>query len=715
MVIRKILTIIMYKVNYMKIPKTVNIKAPVWDNSKYWLGDHLTADDSIDILKLAGVHRSIGNFVRIVTGKDVPVKFSTGDDSYTDGKSVVIAGKISDKQFDSTVGLALHEGSHIAFTDFKILRDFMYKDDKKYPRTSDLKSLLNIIEDRRIDYIVYTTAPGYREYYKAMYNEYFNDAIIDSAIINNWKIDETWDNYIFHICNFTNPNRNLKALRNLQKIWDTLDLRNIGRLKTTADAMEVAKAIYKLIDEAVTAAATNATSKPKPSKSKPQSSDNKASSNENANSNEKSDDKSNEKSDDKSSDKSDDNSNEKSDGDEYTVDEDNLDLPPADSDDEDNSDFESPQPQTPISANQLKELEDALKEQQKFLDGELKKSKLNKNKASQAETIASDNIDITSVGSDLASESYRKSAKSTRCIVVNKLTRDILNTINVCIGDPDEVIANINSKWGSRYYNSMIEGIRMGTQLANKLKLRSESVELKSTRLPAGKIDKRLLSGLGFGMENVFEKINVQTNKPVIIHLSIDASGSMSGSKGISAIRTAAAISRAVRDIPNIDIVITTRACIRLASNDYPLLVTIYDSRKDPWSHLQTWLPCVEFSSSTPEGLCFEALEKSMSSVNQSADALFVNISDGEPTFTNSEVRYFGETAREHTRKQVQKIRNKGFKVLSYFVSDTNYAHTRRAFKYMYSDSAQFVNVENLNVLAKTLNEILLAPAYALR
>ena len=74
-----------------------------------------------DLMKLMAYKRSIANFVNIVTGKSIPVTFNgRGDDSYTDGNSVVISAKLDDKEFDPVVGLALHEGSHIALTDFGI-------------------------------------------------------------------------------------------------------------------------------------------------------------------------------------------------------------------------------------------------------------------------------------------------------------------------------------------------------------------------------------------------------------------------------------------------------------------------------------------------------------------------------------------------------------------------------------------------------------------
>jgi len=165
-------------------------------NSSWWLGndffeedrDILTgdvvSDRTSELIKLAGYRRAISNFVNIVTGKsDIPVYFQ-GSDSYTDGKSINISASIKDKDFDSTVGLALHEGSHILMTDFSILPDlsdgryigskligsivkkhfshieekYQYENAKRYV-IEKVKPLLNIVEDRRIDNFVFKSAP----------------------------------------------------------------------------------------------------------------------------------------------------------------------------------------------------------------------------------------------------------------------------------------------------------------------------------------------------------------------------------------------------------------------------------------------------------------------------------------------------------------------------------------------------------------------------
>ena len=94
--------------------------------SSFWLADDFEKPEysGIDYTKLAATQRAIGNFVNIVTGKQIPVVFQSNDSSYTDGERVVIGTKLDNANFDPAVGLALHEGSHIAYTDFTL---FIYE------------------------------------------------------------------------------------------------------------------------------------------------------------------------------------------------------------------------------------------------------------------------------------------------------------------------------------------------------------------------------------------------------------------------------------------------------------------------------------------------------------------------------------------------------------------------------------------------------------
>ena len=138
-----------------------------------------------DLVALAGYKRAISNFVNIVTEDNIPVVFNSKDESYTDGKKVVIGSNIDDKKFDVAVGLALHEGSHIKLSDFNLLKNLetsipaeLYVLGEsvgvtKFQVISTIKNILNYVEDRRIDSYIFRTSPGYKGYYHSMYDKYF--------------------------------------------------------------------------------------------------------------------------------------------------------------------------------------------------------------------------------------------------------------------------------------------------------------------------------------------------------------------------------------------------------------------------------------------------------------------------------------------------------------------------------------------------------------
>jgi hypothetical protein len=76
---------------------------------------------------------------------------------------------------------------------------------------------------------------------------------------------------------------------------------------------------------------------------------------------------------------------------------------------------------------------------------------------------------------------------------------------------------------------------------------------------------------------------------------------------------------------------------------------------------------------------------------------------------------YGGEVAQKHTRAMVNQIKEKGVKVLSYFISEEsggNYSQYRshvgkEAFKKMYGEDAVFCSVENATEVLRTLNKLL--------
>ena len=200
----------------------------------------------VDHIQLAGYRRAIANFVNIVTNRsDIPVRYQTTGDSYTDGKVVTIGSKIDEKNFDHVVGLALHEGSHVLLSDFGFLRNLgdtipqeLYMLGKKKGIDENtvkmnVKNMLNYVEDRRIDYYVFSTSPGYKGYYHKMYDKYFHSASIDRALKNNvLGNDKTWENYEARIINLTNKNSDLDALPMLRDIRNRV-FRNVKKLENT--------------------------------------------------------------------------------------------------------------------------------------------------------------------------------------------------------------------------------------------------------------------------------------------------------------------------------------------------------------------------------------------------------------------------------------------------------------------------------------------------
>ena len=109
--------------------KKTNSFSTFWDNQiddtdvDEFLGLDTEVPKGKDIVALAGYKRAIGNFVNIVTGENIPVSFNNNDESFTDGKRVVIGSNLNEKNFDVAVGLALHEASHIKLSDFNLLKN----------------------------------------------------------------------------------------------------------------------------------------------------------------------------------------------------------------------------------------------------------------------------------------------------------------------------------------------------------------------------------------------------------------------------------------------------------------------------------------------------------------------------------------------------------------------------------------------------------------
>jgi hypothetical protein len=181
----------------------------------------------------------------------------------------------------------------------------------------------------------------------------------------------------------------------------------------------------------------------------------------------------------------------------------------------------------------------------------------------------------------------------------------------------------------------------------------------------------------------------------------------MSGDKFKQSLTCAAAIAKACSMIENLECVISFRSTGQVGnnSNSMAMIVVAYDSTKQSISEMKILLPMMTANGGTPEGLCFDATMKDILGQAKGKDAYFVNFSDGAPYHTEMGVggSYSGEVAHDHTRKQVNKMKANGLKILSYFITD--YAgNDRSVFERMYGKDSQFINVKSINEVAKTMN-----------
>ncbi len=665
--------------------------------SSFWLDNDVSRtsifdDEEVkkgnDLVALASYRRAISNFVSIVTGEsDIKVTFTSQGDSYTDGKAVTISSKLDDKLFDSTVGLALHEGSHIKLSNFDFLKNLENEIPQEYYIRAELfgwsrydvigklKNLLNYVEDRRIDYFVFSNSPGYKGYYHSMYDKYFHSKVVDKALGTDEYTDKDWDSYIFRIINLTNKNSNLDALPGLREIH-SLIFKNVKTLESTEDAFGVALKVFHILLDNLDVK-LEAPSKSDESKE----SEGSESGNDGEGSEGGDDGEGSETISDKELNEALENTSNKGNGTDKKVE---------------------------LTEPQKKQLQNAIKKQQKFMDGDIQKKKLTKKDKSAMDSVEAAGMSYVDVAG--VTDNYTGKKTPTKVLMVKKFTKSLAES------DTVRMISKPDYEWSvpQAYKDAINKGLVMGTILGKKLQVRGESRETKWSRLDSGRIDKRLIAELGFGNERVFNTSFVESYSDAFLHISVDASGSMGGEKWTNTQTSVAAIAKACSMINNVDLVISYRSTQdsnggRGRHMSYPLMMIAYDSRVDKISKIRNLFPLLRPSGTTPEGLCFEAVVKEIEVGSNDKDSYFLNFSDGMPMFGNDDIDYNYDTAINHTAKMVKEIRNRGVKVLSYFIGDSwDRDRSNKTFTKMYGKDAAFVNVTSVLAVAKTMNKLFL-------
>jgi hypothetical protein len=707
-------------------------------HSSYWIDDNSVFDfDSTDInkendvssgidrvVKLATIRRAITNFVRILTNdSSIIVKYSSGKESYTDGKQVIISADDNPKNFDPMVGLALHEGSHCLLSDFPFLahisthQDVFYAAlhpklrkmvklhkldasasdyyEKEHQNQSALrtlfrhiKTLMNVIEDRRIDSYVYKMAPGYRPYYDAMYTKYFFNTDVEKNLKYNrdWR-KPTVENYVNWLLMIFSPHFDKKALPGLGKMVKMIDLPNIHRfdekkmpewttwrlsrddslinpilsLRHPSDALqaydyEQFPLLWKMSNELMIEILKRAKFH---------------------------------------ADIEEDSESNAMDGLSIESDEDTDDI----------KNEGMPNYDLPQNRYNEKKANSAIEKMKDMMDQTAKKKKLKKNEQTQIDSIDSASADMTENSDPI----YGKIP----CLVTKKLTKEIMVADWFPFANSWAIRDRRTLNHDYNYsYRGFLNGLKMGQILAHKLQVRNEPQITHFTRQEHGKIDRRILSQLGMDIENVFKRTTVDSYNPVLLYLSVDASGSMGGRKWERVMTVMTALAYASDKIRNLEVVISLRGNL---GTGIPMVAVVYDSRVDNFVKAKALFPYLCSNGSTPEGLCYPATMDLIKECAKTHTTYFINFSDGEPgcSFKHNgrHFDYGGEQAFKQTKNCVRVMREMGVRIMSYFISDYQHheqSYIRKMFRTMYGQEAEFVDVASVVNVLKTLNKLLL-------
>jgi len=568
----------------------------------YWM--NLRNFDDEDPIFLAQVQRGITNFVKILTGKDIPVEYATSGDSMTDGETVYIAANLKEDTIDYVVGLALHEASHVLLTDFDYLnkeKGKVLENVYKIPKEDldNVFTLVNFVEDKRIDNFVYSTAPGYQFYYEELYNKSFYNPIVDENLQNDIFRTPSWDAYFFRIINIFNRNSDLDALPGLPEIRDLFTFNHINSWKSTRDCVKVAVEIYNII--------------------KP-----------------------------------------------YIKEEDEKE------DGEDNQ-----------KTNQEYKTREHVDRQKNFIDSQYRKKRVHKKVKEQVNRLAEKNTKI---------KDYKINKNSSIPTIITNNWKEYFNS-------------------PFTHHEKNVElGILMGKKLLKKLKVRNNIKKDIFENQKKGKLNPKKLFQAPYN-ENIFYRIEKEDFKNVFLHISLDLSGSMRGEKLGQTIQTAMAIAYAACHLKNFDVEISLRGTIDRSKNKIdqaPVLAYAFNSKNHSVKKLNDFKK-ITTCGMTPEGICLDEIRKSLPKPSHSQEIYLLNISDGLPNI--SSMSYNFSTAVNHASKVVKEFKKDNIKVLSYFVHDVwDKDHkSKDTFGKIYGKNAKYIDINNMSLVADSINNLLLS------
>ena len=656
-------------------------------HSAFWVGEnelesliYSYEEGSIDhIERLRKIQNAIKNFVKIVTGREIPVSFSSGQQSYTDGQHVVLSADIDATKLDAMVGAALHESAHCLLSNesFAFLPEMIRRFNQLILGTdiptegkrlglSDntwrdhVKIVMNVLEDRRIDLWMYENAPGYRPYYDSMYAEYWNSEKIDAALTNPKFHVPTVSNYLMFVINMTNPNwspcmpglKEIRTIANLTKVG--LEARgdsdkgfklwkfagghgvynaypNLSRFpKLFADAVKIVELIYK--NSIVTDTESDSTESQ-----------------------------------------------------EFEMGGQTSDLPNLDGG---------------TLAPAQEEIDDAIDKQIKFLNHDTDKAQLSDAMASTMNQLEQTKATISEITGDFLG------GVKARVIIYRNINRHTIAhpTFPFKYGYLAGLMRN------DLMMDALRNGKRMGAILAHRIQITQDESVLVMHRQRRGRLDKRRIASLGMNLNDIFSHSILEKHPKSNLWMDIDFSGSMEGEKIKKAMTVAIAIAYAASKLRSLNVTIAARDSSHNTAN----IAILYDSRKHKFAHLTEIVPFLGVGGGTPESLCFEAVKNEILKQYGDERKFFINLSDGEPAhsfvYGGRTYSYAGEEAYRHCRQLMREFKSSGIKVLSYHIdyNTTGINYESSAFKQMYGPDARFIDSGRIEQITSTINKLLM-------
>lgn len=721
--------------------------------TKQWAGEGFTVrqlgrDSALDAMALMQFKQGVTKFIHILTNDTtIPVKYN-GVESYTDGKAITLSADIDDENLDSTCGLALHEASHIVYTNMNIIDDtyvtrsgdtvytlwhailyylgiasippyhkalfqgigdatsifggkqlditgiHLVKDGvavkyrtnnnaeltyinsakNAYARLlSDIKtrdtivsiiksnlfSVINIVEDARINALVCENYPGYNGYYNALSNRYFDCETINYIIRSGEKSLPHFDSYIFYLCNWqagevtkrmNDPAALDKLLPGLSEIYSIFNPYDILRLNDTEDVHDLSMILIHTMIELCIKHSHQLPTEP-PRQKQPTEDFNKQS------------------------------------------------LSTTDG---------LKEPGTNRKLSKSKAIQDI----QSLVEASDYRQRSIINKGNAHKDPVEGKFSPLAVAEALSKSDITKSKIQVRDPSGNRpvTIHDSIIVRGIKDTDIDSVLMADIARTGKNnkvLVNEYKSGISAGKILGNKLNTRDEHRILRSSRLSTGKLDKRLLPELGYANEGrVFYNESITTAEPVYIHISIDVSGSMQGSPIAQVIKAVTSIIVATEGIQSIRLTISLRGTSRakaVSTDTIAITWLVYDSVINTYKDFERVVNSLEVNSYTPEGLCFEPLIPIINNESRGDKVIFINLSDGMPQCE----KYEGRPALEHTKSIVDKMRKMNWYILSYYIESTFNKGSYKDFEYMYGKSASKIDINSITEIARTLNDIL--------